>query len=107
MASPNKRCRALVNLLSAVDRLLTDFSSDINKVLAPIVEEALQESEGDVALPAVLHAFGWENGRFARSVDIRALSSRLKALMFHGLQEKGKGSYAVVYKVGLAATALS
>ena len=101
---PSKRCKALVNLLRTVEGLLTDFSSDINQVLAPIVEHALQESEGDVALPAVLHSFGWENGRFTQPVDIRALSSRLKALMFHGLQEKGKGSYAVVYKVGLAAS---
>ncbi|BDA48672.1 Cyclin-dependent kinase A-1 [Coccomyxa sp. Obi] len=97
-ASPEKRCRALVNLLSAVDGLLTDFSSNINEVLAPVVDQALRESEGEVALPAVLQAFGWENGHFVRPVDIRALSSRLKALMFHGLQEKGKGSYAVVYK---------
>lgn len=98
-ASPEKRCRALVNLLSAVDSLLTDFSCNINEILAPVVEQALRESEGEVALPAVLHAFGWENDHFVRPVDIRALSSRLKALMFHGLQEKGKGSYAVVYKV--------
>lgn len=98
-ASPEKRCRALVNLLGAVDGLLTDFSVNINEVLAPVVDKALRESEGEVALPAVLDAFGWENGHFVRPVDIRALSSRLKALMFHGLQEKGKGSYAVVYKV--------
>jgi len=106
-ASPKKRCRALLKLLSVVDSLLTDFSSNANEVLAPVVEQALEESGGEVALPAVLHAFGWENDRFVRSVDIRALSSRLKALMFHGLQEKGKGSYAVVYKVGLAASVFS
>lgn len=99
-ASLEQPCKALLKLLRKVDSLLTDFSSDVNEVLAPAVAEALLETERDVPLPAVLEQCGWKDGRFTESPDMRALSSRLKALMFHGLQEKGKGSYAVVYKVG-------
>jgi hypothetical protein len=100
VAGSPQPCRALLKLLRKVDSLLADFSSDVNEVLAPVVVEALQETERDVPLPGVLEQCGWENGRFTQSPDMRSLSSRLKALMFHGLQEKGKGSYAVVYKVG-------
>ncbi|KAK9828503.1 hypothetical protein WJX72_000424 [[Myrmecia] bisecta] len=89
---------ALSLLLRTVEALITDFSTDVNVVLAPLATAALRETTDDIWLSEVLESFGWQGTCFTRPVDVRCLCSRLKALMFDGLQEKGKGSYAVVYK---------
>ena len=95
----NSGHRALGQLLQRVESLVADFSADINKALAPLVSAALQENSGDIWFSGVIESFGWEEDHFSRVVDVRALCSKLKALIFDGLQEKGRGAYATVYKV--------
>lgn len=54
------------------------------------------------ALRRLLEEAGWDGSSFSSSptpFDARALLSRLKTLHFDDLEEVGKGSYAVVYKV--------
>lgn len=85
VATPSHQNRALSRLLNVVDSLVTDFSSDIDAVLRPVVKDALQEAGDDEpVLLEVLRSFGWQEGRFTTHVDVRALSSRLKALMYDG-----------------------
>ena len=53
-------------------------------------------------LRRLLEEAGWDGSSFSSAVphfDARALLSRLKTLHFDDLEEVGKGSYAVVYKV--------
>ena len=89
---------ALASLLSATEGLTTNFSVSINESLGQLVTDALTVST-EPWLGELLASFGWEGGCFTRAVDVRELSSRLKALTLEGLQEKGRGAYAVVYKV--------
>ena len=51
-------------------------------------------------LRRLLEEAGWDGTAFrGPSFDAKALLSRLKTLHFDDLEEVGKGSYAVVYKV--------
>ena len=88
----------LAKLLSVLEESLADFSLDINRVIVPLLEAALRESPDDYWLREEARAFGWNGRQFVQQIDLGAFCSRLKALTFDGLQEKGKGSYATVYK---------
>ena len=88
----------MASLLAATEALTTNFSASVNESLANLVDDALAASD-EPWLAELLASFGWEGGRFNRPVDVRELGSRLKALTLEGLQEKGRGAYAVVYKV--------
>ena len=91
VATPSHQNRALSTLLNVVDSLVTDFSSDIDAVLRPVVADALQEAGNDEpVLLEVLRSFGWHEGQFKTHVDVRALSSRLKALMYDGYVPGGR-----------------
>ena len=94
--APSKPC--LARLLTVLDDSLADFSLDINRDIAPLLDAALRESPDDALLREEARAFSWNGSRFLQQIDIGAFSSRLKALTFDGLQEKGKGSYATVYR---------
>ena len=83
-ATPAQQNRALSQLLSAVDSLITDFSADIDAVLRPVIEDALEESGRNQWLGEVLRSFGWQDGGFTGPVDVRTLSSRLRALVYEG-----------------------
>ena len=93
---PSKPC--LARLLTVLDDSLADFSLDINRVIAPLLDAALRESPDDALLREEARAFSWNGTRFLQQIDVGAFSSRLKALTFDSLQEKGKGSYATVYR---------
>eukprot|EP00887_Chlorella_sp_A99_P001865 scaffold19.g1865.t1 len=51
-------------------------------------------------LERALAGWGWSEaaGAFGRPVDARALSSRLKVLLFGGLRQQGSGTYSCVYR---------
>lgn len=88
---------ALHRLWTVAESLKADFTADTGAALSPVVVEAL--SEGDILLTEMVVSFGWDGQRFARPVNCQAFISRLKALMYDGLELKGEGSYATVYKV--------
>ncbi len=88
----------LAKLLGVLEDSLADFSLDINRVVAPLLEAALRESPEDYWLREEARAFSWNGSQFLQQIDVGAFCSRLKALTFDSLQEKGKGSYATVYK---------
>ena len=96
--TPEGERNALARLLEVSESLVADFTADVDGVLGPVLREVLAES--GVLLTAVVESFGWDGEQFTRQVDVRALCSRLKALLFDGLEQKGRGSYATVYKVG-------
>lgn len=96
---------ALASLLAATEALTTNFSVSINESLGQLVTDALAAST-EPWLGELLASFGWEGACFTRAVDVRELSSRLKALTLEGLQEKGRGAYAVVYKVRMPSRAV-
>ncbi len=98
MAGLSPQDQALARLLAATEALTTNFSASVNESLAHLVTSALAASD-EPWLGELLASFGWEAGRFTRAVDVRELGSRLKALTLEGLQEKGRGAYAVVLKV--------
>lgn len=61
---------------------------------------AASKSKGKSPLRRLLEEAGWDGTAFSGpSFDAKALLSRLKTLQFDDLEEVGKGSYAVVYKV--------
>ena len=93
---PSKPC--LAKLLKALEDSLADFALDLNREIAPLLDAALRESPDDYWLREEARAFTWNGSRFLQQIDVGAFCSRLKALTFDGLQEKGKGSYATVYK---------
>ncbi len=81
---------ALTRLIRAATSLTLDYTADVNVVLARYVRDALAEAQlqQDSWLAAVLKSYGWQDasGFVAGSVDVRSLVSRLKALLFEGLQ---------------------
>lgn len=89
-------------LLKRLEELSSDFSQDLDTALVPFVESCLKDgaAEGPWLL-GVCESFGWDGQRFTRPLDLRVFASRLKALMYDSLQQKGQGSFAVVYKVCL------
>lgn len=90
---------AIRGLLQQLQHLGCDFSRDAGAALAPYAEKCVHEAgESGAFLDQVLRSFGWNGQRFTAPIDVVAFSSRLKALMFDGLQHKGQGSYATVYK---------
>jgi len=95
--SPEGEKNALERLLRCTSELVGNFSADVNAELAPVVAEVLIES--GILLREVFSSFGWDGQHFTRQVNIQALICRLKALVYDGLELKGRGSYASVYKV--------
>ena len=65
--------------------------------LSPVVTDVL--AEGGLLLTEVLQSFGWNGVQFVRKVDVQQLISRLKALVYDGLEPMGRGTFASVYKV--------
>ena len=93
---------AICALLRKLEELNCDFSLDAATALAPLTVDCINEAVGDRGwLLGVFESFGWDGQRYLRPIDVLAFGSRLKALMFDGLQQKGQGSYATVYKVRL------
>ena len=97
--APEGECSALHRLLDAAERLSANFMADPDAVLGPIVAEVLPES--GILLTEVVESFGWDGQRFTRPVSCQALICRLKALMYDGLELKGRGAYATVYKASI------
>ncbi len=89
--------RALQRLLDASSKLVGSFSADVDAELRPIVAEVLAES--GLLLTEVIESFGWNGVHFTRPVDVQKLISRLKALVYDGLEPMGRGTFASVYKV--------
>lgn len=88
---------ALQRLLAATERLTGDFSADANSLLRPLVSEVLAES--GLFLTEVIESFGWNGEMFTMPINVEALLSRLKALVYDGLEPMGRGTFASVYKV--------
>lgn len=88
---------ALQRLLQASNRLVGDFSADVDLELRPVVAEVL--AEGGLLLTEVIESFGWNGVQFTRPVDVQKLISRLKALVYDGLEPMGRGTFASVYRV--------
>lgn len=94
--APERECRALRRLLSAAEGLKADFAADFDAALGPIVAEVLPDS--GILLTEVVESFGWDGQRFTLPVSCQAFICRLKALMYDGLELKGRGAFATVYK---------
>ena len=88
---------ALQRLLEAAQKLVGNFTADVDLELRPVVAEVLAES--GLLLTEVIESFGWNGANFTRPVDVQKLISRLKALVYDGLEPMGRGTFASVYKV--------
>ena len=71
----------------------------MRRALRPLVSRCLRECPDARWLLDVVQHFGWHGAGFSRPVDARAISCRLRTFLFDGLQRKGRGAFAVVYKV--------
>ena len=91
---------ALPALLAVLDTLMSSLAEDAASVLQPHVVQCLSETRDTRWLVNVFQHFGWDGACFTRPVDARSLSCRLRTFLFDGLQKKGRGAFAVVYKVG-------
>ena len=98
--SPPLRGPALPALLAVLDALMSSLAEDAANVLQPHVVQCLSETRDARWLVDVFQHFGWDGACFTRPVDARSLSCRLRTFLFDGLQKKGRGAFAVVYKVG-------
>lgn len=96
-ASSEGERSALQRLLEASSKLVGSFSVDVDAELRPVVSEVLAES--GLLLTEVIESFGWNGVQFTRPVDVQKLISRLKALVYDGLEPMGRGTFASVYKV--------
>lgn len=90
---------ALERLLETSSKLVGSFTADVDSELRPVVAEVLAES--GLLLTEVIESFGWNGEQFTRPVDVQKFISRLKALVYDGLEEMGRGTFANVYKVGV------
>ena len=90
---------ALPALLSLLDSMMCSLAEDAGAVLQPHVALCLAEARNARWLLEVFQHFGWDGARFMRPVNARSLSCRLRTFLFDGLQRKGRGAFAVVYKV--------
>lgn len=90
---------ALPALLSLLERLMSSLAEDAASVLQPHVAQCLSEASNAPWLLDVFQHFGWDGSSFTRPVSARSLSCRLRTFLFDGLQKKGRGAFAVVYKV--------
>ena len=96
MAENGEMARSIVTVIEAVDRLIGNFLSDPAAALKPVIIGCQPLGR---QLDGALREFGWDGASFARAPDLRALSSRLRAMLYSGLEQKGQGSFSLVYKV--------
>ena len=97
MAENGDMARSIMTVIEAVDRLIGNFLSDPAAALKPVIIGCQPLGR---QLDGALRDFGWDGASFARPPDLRALSSRLRAMLYSGLEQKGQGSFSLVYKVG-------
>ncbi|CAK0738795.1 hypothetical protein CVIRNUC_001094 [Coccomyxa viridis] len=95
MAENGDMARSIVTVIEAVDRLIGNFLSDPAAALKPVIIGCQPLGR---QLDGALREFGWDGASFARAPDLRALSSRLRAMLYSGLEQKGQGSFSLVYK---------
>ena len=93
--------RTIMRLIQAIDQLIGNFLSDPAAALKPIILQLQAEAGFSPVLRGALQEFGWQGSCFGRGIDLRALSSRLRAMLYSGLEQKGQGSFSVVFKVHL------
>ena len=96
MAENGDMARSILTVIEAVDRLIGNFLSDPAAALTPVIIGCQPLGR---QLDGALRDFGWDGASFARAPDLRALSSRLRAMLYSGLEQKGQGSFSLVYKV--------
>ena len=96
MAENGDMARSIMTVIEAVDRLIGNFLSDPATALKPVIIGCQPLGR---QLDVALREFGWDGASFARAPDLRALSSRLRAMLYSGLEQKGQGSFSLVYKV--------
>jgi len=96
-ALPAAAAAALAEMESAASTSATTNSSPSETTATPATTTATTAKS---PLRRLLEEAGWDGRSFSpTSFDAKALLSRLKTLHFDDLEEVGKGSYAVVYKV--------
>ena len=93
--------RTIMKLIQAIDQLIGNFLSDPAAALKPVISQLQAEAGFSPVLRGALQEFGWQGSCFSRGIDLRALSSRLRAMLYSGLEQKGQGSFSVVFKVAL------
>ena len=93
--------RTIMKLIQAIDQLIGNFLSDPAAALRPVISQLQAEAGFSPVLRGALQEFGWQGSCFSRGIDLRALSSRLRAMLYSGLEQKGQGSFSVVFKVAL------
>lgn len=96
---------AAATLSAAAAAALAEMEAATSVVSAGVVGKTTTTTSAGTAkgkspLRRLLEEAGWDGTAFSGpSFDAKALLSRLKTLHFDDLEEVGKGSYAVVYKV--------
>ena len=90
-----------MKLIQAIDQLIGNFLSDPAAALKPVICQLQAEAGFSPVLRGALQEFGWQGSSFTRGIDLRALSSRLRAMLYSGLEQKGQGSFSIVFKVAL------
>ena len=93
--------RTIMRLIQAIDQLIGNFLSDPAAALKPVISQLQAEAGFSPVLRGALQEFGWQGSCFTSGIDLRALSSRLRAMLYSGLEQKGQGSFSVVFKVAL------
>ena len=93
--------RTIMKLIQAIDQLIGNFLSDPAAALKPVISQLQAEAGFSPVLRGALQEFGWQGSCFGGGIDLRALSSRLRAMLYSGLEQKGQGSFSVVFKVAL------
>lgn len=104
MADNGDMARSIMTVIEAVDRLIGNFLSDPAAALTPVIIGCQPLGR---QLDGAVRDFGWDGASFARAPDLRALSSRLRAMLYSGLEQKGQGSFSLVYKVRRGRLALA
>ncbi len=97
MMAVDPAARKIMGLVHATDELFGNFLEDSSAAL----QNAISRLEPlPPAVEKALREFGWQQGSgFNSAVDLRALSSRLRAMLYSGLEQKGQGSFSTVYRV--------
>ena len=88
-------------LIQATEQLIGNFLSDPGAALKPVILQLQAEASFTPVLQSALQEFGWQGTSFSSAIDLRALSSRLRAMLYSGLEQKGQGSFSIVFKVFL------
>lgn len=86
--------RIIVALIEAVDQLIGNFLSDPVAALQLLVSQLSP-------LPTVVENALRDAGYGSSAIDLRALSSRLRAMLYSTLEQKGQGSFSTVFRVSI------